>query len=197
MALFLEGVEAISQPCSLVVLLPALALVLVGRAGRATIALSYLCAASLLMWAKAAGHWSVSPRGTIVVVIALGIAATFGGALRPTAESAWFTGAGMMGGAIAGWMWQPCVGAEFGAVLNDASGGRPLTLLSMVVYVAGVLLPALMVAALPTAVPPVRRSLDHGVTRVAGLVFGAAYALTVAVGRYDDLVGELFRRSSA
>ena len=106
-------------------------------------------------------------------------------------------GAGVVGGAIAGWMWEPCVGAELADVINRASTDGPSTLALMVVYASGALLPALMLAALPAAVPRVRPVVDHAAVRGVGLLFGAGYALTVAIGRYDDVVGELVRRSTA
>ncbi|MCY4665528.1 MAG: hypothetical protein OXC00_12765, partial [Acidimicrobiaceae bacterium] len=59
MATFLEGVGAIGVACTLVMLVPAVALVLVARKARLTVALFYALGATLLTWARAAGHWDV------------------------------------------------------------------------------------------------------------------------------------------
>ena len=63
----------------------------------------------------------------------------------------------------------------------------------MLVYMAGALLPALLLAVLPHAVPSAKRFLDRLPVAILGGAVGAAYALTLAAGRYDDLIGELYR----
>lgn len=197
MATFLEGVESIAQACTLVVGLPGLALVLVARRGRLTIAITYTVTAALLMWAQAAQHWSLVSRGWIVIGLGVLVAATFVGA--KTAESAdqrRLIAAGTVGGALAGWMWVPCVGTQLGDILNNATTEGPRTLALMVVYTIGATLPMLLLALLSHAVPASEKVLNHRVVGTVGMGFGALYAVTVAIGRYDDLVGELYRISS-
>ena len=63
----------------------------------------------------------------------------------------------------------------------------------MLVYMAGALLPAVLLAVLPHAVPATRRFLDRLPVAAVGVAAGAAYAVTLATGRYDDIVGELYR----
>ncbi len=191
---FLEGVGAIGVACTLVMLVPAVALVLVARKARLTVALLYVIGAALLTWARAAGHWNVELSGAAVpvaAVLAAGVFVIAYLAKGPLSLSA--TGAGAAAGALAGWLWRPCVGPKLGEILDNTDTEAARTLGLMLVYMAGALLPALLLAVLPHALPATKRFLDRlPVTAVGGAV-GAAYAITLATGRYDDLVGELYR----
>ena len=51
----------------------------------------------------------------------------------------------------------------------------------------------LALSVLPHAVPATKRFLDRLPVAAVGGAVGAAYAITLATGRYDDLVGELYR----
>ena len=194
MSTFLEGVGAIGVACTLVMLVPAVALVLVARKARLTVALLYVIGAALLTWARAAGHWDVELSGAAVPVAAVLAAAVFViafAAKGPLSLSA--TGAGAMAGALAGWLWRPCVGPKLGEILNNTGTEGARTLGLMLVYMLGALLPALLLAVLPHALPPTKRFLDRLPVAAAGGAVGAAYAVTLATGRYDDLIGELYR----
>ena len=194
MPTFLEGVGSISIACTLATLVPGVALVLVARKARLTVALFYLLGATLLTWARAAGHWHVELSGALVFVAAALAAGAFVlayRAKRPASLSA--TGSGVLAGALAGWLWRPCVGPRLGDILNNADAEAVRTLGMMLVYMAGALLPAVLLALLPHALPGSKPFLDRlSVVAVGGAV-GAAYAVTLAAGRYDDLIGELYR----
>lgn len=203
MATFLEGVESITLACTLIILLPVLALAMTAKRGRALIVGAYLAGAATLMWARAARIWEIESDGAIALVIGVGIAVSFGlvatandrGALRLPAM-------GLLGGAIAGWLWEPCVGEQFAEILNNADanqgfGTRVQSFALMLVYVAGTLLPAILFAAVTYAAPKTEPGLHHRVVRAAGLGLGLVYAATVAAGWYNDLVAELFRISSS
>ena len=194
MATFLEGVGSIGVACTLAALVPGVALVLVARKARLTVALSYALGATLLTWARAAGHWQVELGGAAVFLAAVLAAGAFVlgyRAKRPASLSA--TGSGVVAGALAGWLWRPCVGPKLGDILNNADTEGARTLGLMLVYMLGALLPALLVAVVPHALPATKRVLDRLPFVVAGGAVGAAYAITLAAGRYDDLIGELYR----
>ena len=194
MATFLEGVGSIGVACTLAALVPAVALVLVARKARLTVALSYALGAALLTWARAAGHWQVELSGAAVFVAAALAAGAFVLAYRAKrAASLSATGSGVVAGALAGWLWRPCVGAKLGEILNSADTEGARTLGLMLVYMAGALLPALLLAVLPHALPGAKRFLDRLPVAILGGAVGAAYAITLAAGRYDDLIGELYR----
>ena len=192
-----EGISVITWACTLTVLVPGLALVLVARKARLTVALYYIAGAAFLAWAQAAGHWWVSARGAVVVIAGFVAAATYVAAWRaPGHSSPYGTGAGVVGGALSGWLWRPCVGERLGDILNDAATDGPRTLGLLAVYMAGVLLPLLLIAVAPYAVPAVGRLADRQPVAIAGALVGAAYAVALAIGKYDDLIGELYRFSA-
>ena len=200
MATFLEGVESIGIACTLVMLVPAAALVLVSRRARLTVAAYYAVGAALLTWARAAGYWRVEMRGAVLLAAAALAAGAFvAGHRSPGPHSPAATGAGLVAGALAGWGWLPCVGPRLGDVLNRASADGLDSLAGagsgalMLVYMVGALLPALMLALVPHALPASAPAFDSRAAAAVGGAAGAAYAVTLAVGRYDDLVGELYR----
>ena len=194
MSTFLEGVGSIGVACTLAALVPGVALVLVARRARLTVALFYLLGAALLTWARAAGHWNVELSGAVVFVAAALAAGAFVLAYRAKrAVLLSALGSGVAAGALAGWLWRPCVGPKLGEILNNADTEGARTLGLMLVYMAGALLPALLLAVLPHAVPSAKRFLDRLPVAILGGAVGAAYALTLAAGRYDDLIGELYR----
>ena len=197
MATFLEGVEAITMACTLVIGLPTLALALAARRHAAWVVAGSVVATALMMWARAAGHWNVANDGWMVVPIAAAIAAAFVFAWRSERLPRFGgVGVGVVGGGIAGWLWQPCVGEQLAKILNDADSQPFTTAPLMVVYTAGALLPVIVLAALPHAWPTIRDHLTHRNVGLAGTGVGMIYALTVVSGQYNDLVGELFRISS-
>lgn len=192
-----EGIGVITWACTLTALVPGLALVLVARRARLTVALYYVAGAAFLAWAQAAGHWWVAARGAAVVIAGFVAAGTYAAAWRaPGHSSPLATGAGLVGGALAGWLWRPCVGEALGDILNDASTAGPRTLGLMFIYMVGVLLPLLLIATAPYAVPAVGRVLDRLPFAIAGAAVGAIYAVALAIGQYDDLIGELYRISA-
>lgn len=194
---FVEGLRVVTWACTLTVLVPGLALMLVARRCRATVATYYVVGATFLAWAQAAGHWWVAARGVALVIAGLVAAGTYAAAWRAPGHSSPFaTGAGLVGGALAGWLWRPCVGERLGDILNDAATEGPRTLGLLLVYLTGVLLPVILVAVAAYALPVIGRALDRTPVAIVGALIGAAYAIALAAGQYDDLIGELYRISA-
>lgn len=193
---FTEGISVITWACTLPIVVPGLALVLVARRARLTVGLLHVTGVALMAWAPAAGYWRTDMGGLVVVVVAVLAAGTYLAAWKaPAGNSPLAAGGGFVGGAIASWLWRPCVGPRLGDILNDASTDELRTLALMGVYAAGALLPLLLLAVLPVAVPAVGRVLDRKPFAIAGAVVGGAYAIALAIGLYDDLIGELYRIS--
>ena len=194
---FIEGLRVVTWACTLTLLVPGLALMLVARRCRATVAGYYVVGAAFLGWAQAAGHWWVAARGMAVVIAGFVAAATYAAAWKASGHSSPFaTGAGLVGGALAGWMWRPCVGERLGDILNDAAGNGARSLGLLFVYLTGALLPVILLAVAAYALPVIGRALDWTPLAIIGAVIGVAYAITLATGQYDDLIGELYRISS-
>lgn len=198
MATFLEGVDAITMACTLVIGLPTLFLALAARTRAALIVAGSVVATALMMWARAANHWTLANDGWMVVPIAFVIAGSFGLAWRADQLPRFGSvGVGVLAGAVAGWLWQPCVGEQLAKILNEADAEPFTTAPLMVVYTAGALLPVILLAAVPHAWPAIAHHLSHRRVGLVGAGVGMVYALTVISGQYNDLVGELFRISSS
>lgn len=197
MATLLEGVESITLWCSMVVLLPTVVLVLVAPAGRVWLVGAAISATSTMMWARAGRLWEFETDGAVRVLVGGAVVATFVLAFRRDRPAVPMSVAlGAVSGAIAGWLWQPCVGEHLAEVLNRAETDRATSLIGMHAYVIGLSIPAILLAALPHAWPRANAVLAHRAVRSAGLVAALVYGATVTVGWYDDVVSELFRLSS-
>lgn len=201
---FLEGVDVIDQPCTFAVLIPGLAIVLAARRNQVVVVVGYVLGVALLMWSRAAIHWTVEAEGIAAVIIAAVILGAFISAWRPevlrrlTTDRpgiAW--GSGLLIGAVSGWLWQPCVGLRLGDIFNNADSEGARTLGLMVVYVAGAVLPALLFAIAPIAVPAIERVLRRPGVGSIGAAVGVVYAGAVLIGWYDDLVSWLLQHSTA
>ena len=198
METLLEGIDASAQPCTLAVVLPAIAAVL--AAGRLALAawFGFVAGCSLLFWARAGGYWDIDRIGWIQWPIAVVVLVAFGAVMRRYWGAIDMTfGGAVVVGLFAGWLWRPCVGERLGDILNNASTDGARTLGLTVVYVVGVTLLALGVALLPSVVPRLVPIVEHVAWRGVAAVFAVAYAALIAVGEYDDLVAELLQRSTA
>ncbi|MEL6986075.1 MAG: hypothetical protein AAFO29_26840, partial [Actinomycetota bacterium] len=104
-------------------------------------------------------------------------------------------GGGLLAGAASAELWRPCVGLEFGQVLNSLPDRGLSGLGLMAVYLLGVLSPLAAVGALHHLVPEQHREwAEPWMAGVGALALGAL-ALATAVGLHDDLVGKLFEWS--
>lgn len=195
MRTFLEGVSVVVQPCTLVIALPTVALVLAAHRRAVTALTASILSTAVMMWARAAGYWAVESSGASVVAMSLLVGAGFTAVIRSRTPRVVLAGSATCG-AVAGWLWQPCVGEQLADILNQAGADRPASLARMIVYTAGALLPAVVLAATPHGWPPAQPHLHGGVAARAGATLGAVYALALVSGRFDDLVGELSRWST-
>lgn len=194
MALFLEGIRSVSQACTLPLLLAALVfMIAAGRHGLAAV-IAYLFGAGLVAWARFAAvlplgfvedHAVVGALIVLVAVLLVGLASE-----GPTRQAFVVAGAAL-GGGVGAVVWRPCVGTEFGTVLNNAQTQTLPTLLPMMIYVAGVGLIALAIGLVPLAVPRVARIMNRQETRWAGTGLGVLLALAMATGLWGELIEEL------
>jgi len=197
MATFLEGVESISLLCSLVVLVPAVLLVLTAPARRVWLIVAFTVGTATMTWARAGRLWDLDANGTARWIIGAAIVATYAlGHQRLGGKPLLPLTLGLAAGAIAGWLWQPCVGEQFAEVLNTAETDRVESLVKMHAYVIGLLLPAALITVLPHAAPRARVAMHHLGLRRSALIVAVVYGIAVAAGWYDDLVSELFRISA-
>jgi hypothetical protein len=149
-----------------------------------------------MMWSRAAGYWTFASSGASVIAISVLVAAGFAVVIRSRDPRMVLAGAAACG-AVAGWLWQPCVGEQLADILNHAGADRPMSVVRMLIYTAGALLPAIVLAAMPHAWPPAQSYLHGRFAARMGATLGAGYTGALLSGRFDDLVGVLSRWSTA
>lgn len=182
---FIEGVGEVVLPCSVGLVLPGLAAVLLGW-WRSTLAFVVFAAvAAVTAWARAAD------------LIAIGndwiLAASLGGAV----VVAWLVRRSLLGiavpalliGVFAGTTWRPCVGEQLASILNGAPDDPIGQLAPMIVYVGGVTLVLLGVALVPLVWPQLRIA-RPAVAPIVGSAVALVVLLMSLTGTYGDLLSE-------
>ena len=193
MDLFAEGVESLKLACSLVLLIPAVAIVLLGRR-RAWLVPTWIASVTLIAWLRFIGWWSPPPGGLVHVGAGLALVAAIVVAWKRNTAATDVTAT--VGVAfLAGWTWIPCVGRELGGILNDARAQPLVELGPTAIYLFGLFLPLVLIAAAAVAWPKLGTVLDSRNARSAGLGIMFVVAGLVSVTLFDDLAGELARRS--
>jgi len=136
MSLFGEAIRSAFLPCSFALLIPAVVVTALSRSSTllATVGV-YLTAASLLAWLPFI-RVTTPLDHNLGGAIALGAGLTIFLKTRGLGAS---LGAGALLGAFAGSTWLPCVGAEFGGILNSGLEQPSSALIPMLIYVLGVL----------------------------------------------------------
>ena len=196
---FAEAVRATTQPCTFLLVAPALVGVLAARA-RWSALVATLGAALVGGWLVAANRFVLDGgllRWSAVLVVVVLCAAAVG---SRTAATRWLgspaAGAAVAGGTtlLATMWWRPCVGDELGAILTAAQdGGGALAgqLLPIAAYMVGAMVPVALVVAGVRLVEPSSATIDV-VVRVAAVV-GIVVAGALVLGRHDDVVVTLTR----
>lgn len=194
MALFAEGIESLKLACSLVLLIPAIGIVLLGRR-RVWLVPAWIITVSVVAWLRFSGLWDPFPDG--IGYIAAGVVIMALAAMAWKKDNLGVDLAATVGvGFAAGWSWVPCVGRELADILNNARDEPWAELWPTIVYMTGLFVPLVLIAALGVAVPKLGEWGDKPAVRTAGLVAVAAIGGLVAMTLLDDVAGELRRYSS-
>ena len=194
MNILAEGIESLKLACSLVLLIPALGIVLMGRR-RVWLVPTWIATVSLIAWLRFTGWWTPFPSGAghvLAGVALLGLVVLAWKRDRLVTDLA----ATAAGAFLAGWTWVPCVGRELGDVLNNARAQPWSELLPTLLYMVGLFVPLVLIAALQVAWPNFGDVSDDRRVRGLGLGLVAMVGALVAVTLFDDLASELARRSS-
>ena len=194
MNILAEGIESLKLACSLVLLIPAIGVALMGRR-RVWLVPVWIITASLIAWLRFTGWFTplASGLGHVAVGIALvGLAALAWQRDQLTTDIAATAGVAF----LAGWTWIPCVGRELGEVLNNARAEPWSELVPTFLYMLGLFVPLVIIAALEVAWPKFGEISDSPNARAIGIGVIAMVGGLVAVTLFDDLASELARRSS-
>ena len=191
MSLFAEGIRSSLLPCSYSVLLVGLALVLLRKRERPEVLGVFAGFTVLSAWIRAAGISNLLAGRLVTSLLVVGGLAA---ALLVSSRRAGLAAAALVG-TFAGATWLPCVGEELGTVLTLARDGPGAAVLPLAVYLIGVMVPLVAVAALLVYLPVARRWADGRWVAVGARSAMAAVAVLVVTDYYDSLLSTLARWS--
>ena len=192
--LLTEGIESL-RPCTWVLLIPGVAVMLFGRRRTPLVTASFISAALGIVWLRWSGNWFAVPEGGIQ--IALGVVIVAGAAIAWKLDRGVTDGlsAGITGGAAA-WAWIPCVGPDLGGLLNS-DWDTPITNLpATAAFMLGQFLPFILLAAAGVLAPQIAEKLEHRTVITAGAILIGLIGLAFVTQQFDDLASELARRSN-
>ncbi|MGH1491599.1 MAG: hypothetical protein ACRBK7_19745 [Acidimicrobiales bacterium] len=191
--LLAEGFESALLPCSLILLVPGTAVGLTARSAAIPAIASFSVAAVSLSWIRFAdrgGGFSTLTIAAALMVATILLLVPLVNRLDLAAIAA-----GLLAGGAAAELWRPCVGAEYGELLNQlpARGYSGLGLQAL--YMFGTLAPLVALAAIHHLIPDWILEKLEPVWSVIGGTALALLSVATAVGLHDDLVGKLFEWS--
>jgi len=191
--LLIEGFSSAWLPCSLIVLVPGLATVMAAGDRLPGAVAGFAISATLLSWLRFAGRGGGWP--VIIAALALIGAVVLLFTRNRVGEDLAATAAGALAGGAAAELWEPCVGLEFGRLLNELPDRGPTGLAMMAVFMAGVLGPLIGFVAIVGVAPEWLRDRVQPVLSVIGGVVLAVMGLATAAGLHDNVVSQLFQWS--
>ncbi len=194
MRIFTEGIQSLKLACSLVLLIPALGVVLMGRR-RLWLVPAWIATVSLTAWFTFTGWFTPLASGPGHVLVGIGLLGLTALAWKQDRLSSDLA-ATMTAAFLAAWTWIPCVGRELGGILNNARAEPWAELVPTVLYFLGLFLPLIIIAALDIAWPRIGELTNAPWVRATGLAIVGLVGGLVAITLFDDVAGELVRRSS-
>ncbi len=194
LSLFGEALSTAFFPCSLVLTVPSVAVALAARHFSAAALGSFVLGLLISTWLRFAGITDVWPSlitGSVFSMAGMVLFATTG---RRSAGAAAM--AGLAVGGATGSLWRPCVGNEFGEVLNAMVGSGLSGGFDLAVYIIGVMAPVIALTATANAVPPAW--VERASRPIGWLGSGILVLLGVAnvAGLDDRVINRLFELSS-
>lgn len=192
---FLEGIESLRLPCSWVLLIPGIGVLVFGRRRTPLVVAAFIVAAILVAWLRFAGWWFSTPQGGVQVVLGVAIVAGAGLAWRKD-TGIYDAAVATIAGLAAAWTWIPCVGPELGEILNGSRTEPFQHIGGTVAFLLGQFLPFILIAAIGVVWPQLTQRLEHrGIVAVGALLLMLVGVLFITT-LFDDLASELARRST-
>ena len=193
---FAEAIRATIQPCTFLLVVPIVVVVLATGARRWPTAAA--TGAAIVGGWLLASNWLILDGWQLQLFAALATVAIVAVALAPfderlTALRDDRVAAPVAAGValLATMWWRPCVGDELGSILTDAQTGLAGQIPGMTAYMLGAMVPVLIVAlAVDVGRPSERRRATVG---VAASVIGLVVVGALAIGRHDSVVVTLTR----
>ncbi len=192
--LLFEGFSAALLPCTFTIALPALAVALASRTESTAGLIGY--GASLLgfSWLRFSARADELPRLTVAGLVAAGTVVL----VLPVIRRLDVVSAlgGLLVGIAAAALWEPCVGQEFGSLLNGLPSRGPVGMALFAIYLAGVMAPMVAVGLALHHLPDAITLPLRPVMLTIGVAFLAALSFTVAIGQHEQILGRLTQLST-
>ena len=196
--LLTEGIESLRLPCTWVLLIPGVAVMLFGRRRTPLVVSAFIAVALGVVWLRWSGWWFEVPSGFTQISIGVVIIAGAGLAWKLDRGVTDALSAGITGGAAA-WAWIPCVGNDLAGLLNsdwDTTAEKVANFPGTAFFMLGQFLPFILLAAAGVLVPQLSERLQHRHIITVGAVLIGLVGLAFVTQQFDDLASELARRSN-
>ena len=195
LALLAEGFESALLPCSLILLIPGAAAAFGARESAIPATAAFAAAALAMSWTRFAErgggfHPAFAAAALLIAAVLLLTPRLIGNDFVALA-------AGALAGAASAELWRPCVGAEFGSLLNELPGRGTGGLGLHAVYLLGVLSPLVVLGAAHHLIPDRFLERLEPLWAPVGALVLIGLSLTTALGWHEALVGRLFEWSFA
>jgi len=194
MGILAEGIESLKLACSLVLLVPALGVALMGQR-RAWLVPAWIATVTLITWLGFTRWWPLRDSGIVHILTGALLVGLVLVAWRRN-ELASDLAATIVGAFLVGWTWDPCVGSELGDIITQAPFQPWSQLFPNLLYFVGLFVPLIVLASLEVAWPTSGDWISRPALRKIGLGILALVGALVAATLFDDLASELLRRSS-
>lgn len=182
----IEGIESLRLPCSWVLLIPGIAVVVFGRRRTPLVVASFAITAMVVAWLRFAGWWFAVPNGLVQVGLGLSIVATATMAWRSDSALTDILIAGVTGLAAA-WSWIPCVGPELGEILNGSRTNPFQHIGGTIAFLSGQFLPFILIAAIGVFWPRVAKRLERRPVITAGTLLLIFVGFLFVTTQFDDI----------
>ena len=187
--LLAEGLESALLACSLIVLVPGAAAAVAARQESSSALVGFGGGLVALSWLRFSDRGGDLATGVVALLLAAAVVLLVVPLVRRLNI---VTGlGGVLTGAAAGVLWEPCVGSEFGDLLVSLPDRGASGLGLFAVYLLGVVSPLLVLGALLHLIPNSTLILVRPLMLVIGGGTLAVLAVATAAGYSDDLVGRL------
>ena len=191
--LLAEGFDSAFLPCTLILLIPGLAVALAARETAIPAVASYwlsVVALSSARFGEYAGGWHHA-----IAAVALALAAIVL-LFPPIVQLDWVAvGGGLLAGYASAELWLPCVGPELGDLLMELPTAGASGIVAMAVFLLGALSPLLALAAAHHLTPDWLLEMVEPPLSIAGAIVLGALAVATALGFHDTMIGWLFQWS--
>ncbi len=190
LSLFGEGLESAFFPCTLVLLVPGIAVTFASRYYSSLAIFGFTIGVVVAAWFRFSGRSGGLPDVAIAILM-LGAGLLF---LRPITERLELTSilAGTLIGISAADLWQPCTGEHFGQLLNELPDVGTSGIVRLLVYTVGLLAPLFILGAGFYLLPDhIQERIERPLAYLGALSL-IAMAFATLIGIHEQVISQLF-----